>query len=67
MQDWSRIQAYDYTQALSARSWAWEFLRRNPDFKAEWLQTASFMGTLESTSTDLSMDSALSAWGVFFR
>jgi hypothetical protein len=67
MHDWSNAQAYDYTQALSPRGWAWEFLRRNPDFRAEWLQIASSMRVLEGSSTCLSIDAMLSAWGLLFR
>ncbi len=33
---WSNNAAYDYTARLSRREWAWEFLRRNPEFRAAW-------------------------------
>lgn len=34
--DWTRPQAYAFTERLDAAQWAWEFLRRNPRYQAEW-------------------------------
>ncbi len=34
--DWCNPQSYAYTQRLSRDAWAWEFLRRNPDYRAAW-------------------------------
>src|SRR6185437_13060298 len=34
--DWTKDATYDYTAKLADRSWAWEWLRRNPDFRAAW-------------------------------
>lgn len=36
MVDWTRDETYDYTARLADRGWAWEWLRRNPDFRAAW-------------------------------
>jgi transcriptional regulator len=68
MQDWTRAQAYAYTQALSAREWAWEFLRRNPQFRVAW-QRSSLMATPqnEASTASLAIPAALSTWGVLFR
>ena len=33
---WHDPQDYVFTQHLSAAQWAWEFLRRNPIYQAEW-------------------------------
>jgi hypothetical protein len=34
--DWADERAYDYTARLARREWAWEFLRRNVDFRIAW-------------------------------
>lgn len=34
--DWSRPQDYRFTRDLDGARWAWEFLRRNPDYQSEW-------------------------------
>lgn len=33
--DWQDNRAYDYTEHLTRLGWAWEFLRRNPDFQRD--------------------------------
>ncbi|MEN8175455.1 MAG: DUF6499 domain-containing protein [Pseudomonadota bacterium] len=40
--DWRIAQAYAYTAGLDGAGWAWEFLRRNTVYQAEW---AAFRGT----------------------
>jgi len=34
--DWTADESYDYTNRLSLREFAWEFLRRNADFRGAW-------------------------------
>lgn len=34
--DWTTEESYDYTSKLSLREFAWEFLRRNADFRTAW-------------------------------
>lgn len=34
--DWTRTENYLWMDTLTPREWAWEFLRRNPDFQAAW-------------------------------
>ncbi len=34
--DWREPQDYAYTDALTAEQWAWEFLRRNAAYQADW-------------------------------
>ena len=36
MKHWQQQDAYDYTNTLSAPRWAWEFLRRNPEYQYDW-------------------------------
>lgn len=34
--DWRRATDYSFTRHLGGAQWAWEFLRRNPDYRREW-------------------------------
>ena len=36
MPDWSNPKDYDYTKSLDGAGWAWEFLRRNPDYAQDY-------------------------------
>ena len=36
MLDWRNPDNYGYIESLSSSGWAWEFLRRNPKFQADW-------------------------------
>jgi hypothetical protein len=36
--NWRDASSYAYTQALSSEGWAWEFLRRNPEYRAQFAQ-----------------------------
>ncbi len=36
MLDWRDADAYRFAAELDAGGWAWEFLRRNPDYQQEW-------------------------------
>ncbi|HVB18371.1 MAG TPA: DUF6499 domain-containing protein [Stellaceae bacterium] len=69
--DWRRRETYDPIDALPRKGWAWEFLRRNPDFHGAWLDTSS------RTVTDASLraltiittphNGRLREWGLMFR
>jgi hypothetical protein len=48
MPDWHRPEAYDFTVHLTREQWAWEFLRRNPDYRREW---AAFDATWRALET----------------
>ena len=37
-ENWQDQDAYSYCQELIAEQWAWEFLRRNPDYQQQWQQ-----------------------------
>jgi hypothetical protein len=37
-QDWRNPDDYSYTAALGAEGWAWEFLRRNPVYRNDWVE-----------------------------
>jgi len=34
--DWRNPASYSYTRSLTRDAWAWEFLRRNPKYRAAW-------------------------------
>ena len=48
---------YRYTETLSPEDWAWEFLRRDPDYRASFRR--------DRVDTDHGPDP--SAWGLYFR
>lgn len=43
--DWTNAEGYTYTRDLNGAQWAWEFLRRNPQYQAEW---AAFHATWQA-------------------
>ena len=49
MPDWTDPTAYRFTAELSAAQWAWEFLRRNPRYGAEWAEFITTWRALETT------------------
>lgn len=34
--NWKELKDYEFTKTLNSKKWAWEFLRRNPDYIKEW-------------------------------
>jgi len=34
--NWREPEHYSYTESLDAAQWAWEFLRRNPEYQRDW-------------------------------
>ena len=34
--DWKNLQDYEYMKTLKPNQWAWEFLRRNPEYIKDW-------------------------------
>jgi len=34
---WQQYDKYHYTHRLSPQHWAWEFLRRNPEYQRDWM------------------------------
>ncbi|MFC7706340.1 transcriptional regulator domain-containing protein [Plastorhodobacter daqingensis] len=60
--DWRSQSAYDYIDGLQAPEIAWEFLRRNPDYRQEYRELSS-TGRL---GTDAGRAFA-ERWGLSFR
>lgn len=46
--DWTRPQDYAFTEGLDGAQWAWEFLRRNPAYQAEWQAFSATWQILEA-------------------
>ena len=63
--DWRSPRAYEDLRSLDAPGFAWEFLRRNADFKQdhEKLERAAREGTLDPAE----VDAFTQRWGVRFR
>ena len=36
MMAWDNPEDYEYTKSHELKDWAWEFIRRNPDYRGEW-------------------------------
>ena len=39
--DWKDHASYEYTQELNSQGWAWEFLRRNKGYRADYIAFAT--------------------------
>jgi hypothetical protein len=63
--DWRNPSAYEELRSLDAPGFAWEYLRRNPDFQQERrkLAQANRRGVLNQTE----VDAFARRWGVRFR
>ncbi len=46
--NWQDSQAYAYTAQLDGSGWAWEFLRRNPDYQTQWRTFMAIWKDLEA-------------------
>ncbi len=70
--DWRDRSHYDYTASLSRRGWAWEFLRRNPEFRKASRALNPNLVSVDSPSPAFRTVAivkalhALEDWGVFY-
>ena len=48
MPDWRHAEDYAFTADLTRHQWAWEFLRRNPDYRRRWAAFAATWRDLEA-------------------
>jgi len=46
--NWRRLEEYDFCDALTREQWAWEFLRRNRDYRREWRRFIETWRALEA-------------------
>ena len=45
--DWRQAEAYAWCSELTAPEWAWQFLRRNPEYRADYAWFISVWRDLE--------------------
>lgn len=70
--DWRQAEDYAYTERLTRRDWAWEFLRRNDTYRQAWPEARKSVLT-EALAPDLTLLTALDMlpgmrhWGLVFR
>lgn len=70
--DWRNRSHYDYTVSLSRRGWAWEFLRRNPEFRKATQSLKPSLVGIDTPSPALKTVSLVRAlrpledWGVVY-
>ena len=48
LQDTAKAEDYAFAASLDREQWAWEFLRRNPDYRREWAAFSATWRELES-------------------
>jgi hypothetical protein len=60
-QDWRSPKTYDYLQDLNSSDLAWEFLRRNADYRAD------FATTDIRAALDAGAAGSTRRWGLRFR
>lgn len=48
MPDWKKTEDYRFSESLGREQWAWEFLRRNPDYRREWREFRDTWAALEA-------------------
>lgn len=69
---WAIEAAYDYTRLLSVDAWAWEFLRRNADYAADWERATDSLAA-DRIPIDVPFElprheaKCFSRWGLIFR
>lgn len=69
---WREDTDYNYTSRITRRQWAWEFLRRNPDYQRAWLAAAQvYSDKMQKRYTRsvqipdiLESEESLSHWGI---
>jgi hypothetical protein len=71
MPDWTNDNEYLWTDALSRREWAWEFLRRNPEFRSDWQMAQMEYGIFgydagTTTMVCLEREPSLFKWGCLY-
>ena len=54
--DWRDVSQYPETKTTTLRQWAWEFLRRNPEYREQWDETiAPWIGSDGGFDNEASM------------
>ncbi|WP_219510790.1 DUF6499 domain-containing protein [Rhizobium sp. AB2/73] len=61
-EDWRSAAAYDYVDDLTPSQLAWEFLRRNPDYRQSYSELLSSGRLTEKAAEEFAQQ-----WGLRFR
>src|SRR5471032_1159680 len=61
--NWRNASEYDFGSDYPARGWAWEFLRRNPEYREDWEKVKALLGELGREYPSLTSDE----WGELTR
>ena len=61
--NWRNASEYDFGSDYPARGWAWEFLRRNPEYREDWEKVKALLGELGREYPSLTSD----GWGELTR
>lgn len=69
---WLHSANYDYTRHLTRRGWAWEFLRRNKHYIADWAVAQGEITMLRGQGGPVTLKlgadaSRMQRWGLIFR
>jgi len=69
---WLQAANYEFTHRLARRGWAWEFLRRNKNYAADWAFTRNEPGVASQDNRlgRFILDAGVSLmqrWGLIFR
>jgi len=66
--DWRDENDYEFTKKLTPQGWAWEFLRRNPDYQKDWkelLKRYQHETKRNSVPDRIDVKGAATKWGFF--
>ncbi len=64
--DWRSRTSYAYTEHLTRDAWAWEFLRRNPKYRAAWKRITEPNRSSNTAASIASLASVAATWGLLF-
>ena len=62
--DWRNENSYNYTAKLTRAGWAWEFLRRNPEFRNDYARVKAKTSKVRRGKLRVSEMPELKRWGV---
>lgn len=63
--NWRSAEAYDYLSALTPEGLAWEFLRRNADYRTEYDRLQEEVAS--GIATEAALADFARRWGLRFR
>lgn len=59
MPDWRNADTYSYTDGIGYKAWAWEFLRRNADYRDDWSECQGDMAKAARRAAKFGLITAL--------